>query len=364
VVAGDPCFDRMLASRSRRAEYRAALGIRPGQRLVVVSSTWGRGSLFGSRPELISRVLGELPVDTHRVLAVLHPNIWHGHGPWQVRTWLADALRSGLLLVPPLEGWRAALVAADCVIGDHGSTTFYGAALGLPVLLAAFPADDVDPASPVGQLGKAATRLALEHSILDQVDEVAQTPFPHETITSQTTSCPGESALRLRAVIYELLKLPEPLAAPVVAALPEPEPVAGYRQDGPLIVCAAITDRTVTVKRLPAAVLLDTNRQPSDAHLAVDESSVDTRWAQLADVVFRRDTGPEWIGKALHRYPGADVVAVVSDADCVARVRDGAAVGLSVPEGIDPAVYASVVYAWWQAGRPLTELDSVSVELG
>ena len=44
--------------------------------------------------------------------AVVPADVWSAYGAWQVRTWLADCLRAGLLLLPPGEGWRAALVAA------------------------------------------------------------------------------------------------------------------------------------------------------------------------------------------------------------------------------------------------------------
>lgn len=45
VVAGDPRFDRITASTSLRARYRAALGIAEHERLVVVSSTWSSGPI-------------------------------------------------------------------------------------------------------------------------------------------------------------------------------------------------------------------------------------------------------------------------------------------------------------------------------
>ena len=32
-------------------------------------------------------------------------------------------MRAGLGVIPPQEGWRAALVGADVLIGDHGSVT-------------------------------------------------------------------------------------------------------------------------------------------------------------------------------------------------------------------------------------------------
>ena len=47
VLAGDPCFDRMLAARPYRERFRRALGVKPGQRLVLLNSTWNPESLFG-----------------------------------------------------------------------------------------------------------------------------------------------------------------------------------------------------------------------------------------------------------------------------------------------------------------------------
>lgn len=101
LLIGDPCFDEMLLSADRAGAYRAALGVPEGQRLVVLSSTWGPTSLLGQDPGLPARVLAALPYDGFRVAAIIHPNVWSGHGSWQIRTTLAAALDAGLILVPP-----------------------------------------------------------------------------------------------------------------------------------------------------------------------------------------------------------------------------------------------------------------------
>lgn len=170
VVAGDPCFDRMLASTPLRETYRAALGVGRGQRLVVVSSTWGPGSLYDQASDVVRRLRLELPLDEYRIALALHPNTWFGHSPWQIRMWLDECERAGVVVLPPEEGWRAALVAADVVVGDHGSVTFYGAALGVPVLLAAAAHNAVDPASAVGRFIDKADRLTLDRPLRVQLD--------------------------------------------------------------------------------------------------------------------------------------------------------------------------------------------------
>ena len=170
VVAGDPCYDSMLLSESWRPQYRAALGVTDDRAIVVISSTWAKGSLLGTSPDLIRRLVADLPVDSFQVVLVAHPNVWSWHGPFQLRTWLADTLRAGLIIIPPLQGWQAALVAGDCVIGDHGSVTAYAAALGKTVLLASFPEQDVVPGSPADSLGRLAPRLDPSASLREQVE--------------------------------------------------------------------------------------------------------------------------------------------------------------------------------------------------
>ncbi|MFK8845996.1 hypothetical protein [Streptomyces sp. Ac-502] len=52
VLAGDPCFDRLLAALPHRDSFRRALGVSAGRRLVVVNSTWGPRSLFGDADDV------------------------------------------------------------------------------------------------------------------------------------------------------------------------------------------------------------------------------------------------------------------------------------------------------------------------
>ncbi|HWE90030.1 MAG TPA: hypothetical protein VG317_11280 [Pseudonocardiaceae bacterium] len=227
VVAGDICFDRMIASCGLRSRYRRALGVRDDQTLVTVSSTWSPDSTFGQHITVYRRLLDELPADQFRVAAVLHPNIWAVHGRWQVRAWLADCLTDGLLVIPPEEGWRATMIAADWVLGDHGSTTVYAAALGKPVTLAAFPEHNVRPGSLADHVARHAPGLRHDRPLLPQLRAAASAmaPTAGPAVAGALTSKPGESARILRATMYSLLGLPEPAGPAVVAPLPDPRPI-------------------------------------------------------------------------------------------------------------------------------------------
>ena len=66
LVAGPPCFDRMLAARPLRESYRQRLGAGPHQLLVVLSSTWGEDALLARNPELVTRLARRLPLDEYR----------------------------------------------------------------------------------------------------------------------------------------------------------------------------------------------------------------------------------------------------------------------------------------------------------
>jgi hypothetical protein len=148
------------------------------------------------------------------------------HGPWQIRAWLADSIRAGLRLLPPEEGWRGALVAADCVVGDHGSVTQYAAGMGRPVLLASHPDPEIRPDSLADQVARTASRLDLDRPIEPQVARIAGRSTDIDGAVSRLiTSRPGEAARILRAEMYRLLELPEPARALPVSPVPLPVPV-------------------------------------------------------------------------------------------------------------------------------------------
>lgn len=198
VVAGDVCLDRMTAGLPHREHYRRALGVADDQRLVVVSSTWTRHSTFGAHIELYQRLveLGQ------PVAVVLHPNIWSVHGARQVRAWLPDEA----LVIPPEEGWRAAVIAADVVIGDHGSCTQYAAALGKPLLLVPLVEGLLREGSPADLVYQRAPLVDPSAPVLDRA---AVVPGVAEVISSR----PGEAGAILRRTMYRLMDLSEPARA-------------------------------------------------------------------------------------------------------------------------------------------------------
>jgi hypothetical protein len=228
VVAGDICYDRLVASVPFRERYRRALSVREGQKLVTVTSTWQPESLFGQHPELIGRLVSELAPDEYRVAAVLHPNIWSVHGEFQIRTWLADCLNAGLLLLPPDEGWRAAVIAADLIVGDYGSVTRYGAALGIPFMLAAFPERDVRPDSVAAALYRIGPLMRPDKPLTGQIRAAgaARDRAWQDVLASGITSRSGRAGAILRRTMYRLLDLPEPARGVPVSPVPLPKPVA------------------------------------------------------------------------------------------------------------------------------------------
>ncbi|WIX84875.1 hypothetical protein [Amycolatopsis sp. DG1A-15b] len=228
VVAGDIALDRITASLPYRDWYRHALGATGDQQVVVVTSTWSPRSAFGRHPDLFDRVLATLPREGYRVVGALHPAIWAHHGTRQVRSWLAAPLRAGLVLVPPEEGWRAALVAADHVLGDYGSVTGYGAATGASILLDDNPGQPLLSGTPAEVLARHAPRWRPGRPLVPQLRaaaaarDAARLPgVIHRLLTSR----PGEAGPILRRTLYRLLGIPEPAHAVPVAPVPLPNPV-------------------------------------------------------------------------------------------------------------------------------------------
>ncbi|GAA2115940.1 hypothetical protein GCM10009802_16150 [Streptomyces synnematoformans] len=386
VHAGDPCYDRLLVSGTSRAAYRAALGVPAAGQLVLVSSTWGPQSLLGRDPELPLRLLADLPADTHRVALVTHPNVRSAHGSWRLRTALAAAREAGLLVVPPTQGWQATLLAADAVVGDHGSVTFYAAALGIPVLQAAF-GDEVVPGTPMAELGRTAVRLDAALPLRPQLDRAVaeQDTAGAADVAARAFQAPGKAQSLLRTALYGLLRLPEPAWEPPRLP-PFPRPRAEPRDPPPAslppgdpppgdtaavvrtTVSGAADGHTVSVARYPAAAA---SRHPGDhaapegpyafRHLSCEIRDGRSAAAERASVLTRPGAarGTHAAARAaralLDDFPGGLVAGVPTTGGThVVAVRDAAAVEVAVTgPPVDAGVAAAVAYARLRCGVPL-----------
>ncbi|MET8555895.1 hypothetical protein ABZV64_13135 [Streptomyces sp. NPDC004959] len=229
-VLGDPVHDRITVSLPLREAYRRALGLAEGQKLIVAVSTWGAQSSFGRFDALLPRLIGELPTSRHRTALLVHPNVWAGHGAYQVRAWLARCIDRGMSVVPPEADWRAVLIAADWIIGDHGSVTLYGTLTGAPMLLAASPEGEINPSSPAAVLAARAPALSPTHPLAEQLDYAAAS-YRYEdyaAIRSRITSEPGRFNRNMRRLMYKLLGIGELAHEPVIVPLPKPPPLTTW----------------------------------------------------------------------------------------------------------------------------------------
>ncbi|MFF2651432.1 hypothetical protein [Streptomyces sp. NPDC058045] len=229
-VLGDPCVDRITAGVPRREAYRGALGIGGRQRLVVVSSTWGPTSTFGRLDSLLPQLLSQLPREGYRVAMLVHPNVFAGHGDRQVRGWLSCCRERGIAVVPPEADWQSVLIAADWVIGDHGSLTAYGTLTGATMLLTAGPRREVSASSPAALLSAVAPVVSPAHPLAEQLEYAARLrrPGQYDQVTASLSSVPGEFHRRMRSVVYRMLGLGEPASPSPAAPPPLPPPLSRW----------------------------------------------------------------------------------------------------------------------------------------
>ncbi|MER7844749.1 hypothetical protein ABTZ03_12465 [Kitasatospora sp. NPDC096077] len=370
-VVGDPCFDRILRSERSRDGYRAALGAVRGRRLVVVDSTWSEHSLFGRHPDLPQRLVRQLPADEYTVAVVLHPNIWSRHDPAAL---LDDARRMGLRLVPPHQGWQAALVAADCMIGDHGSVSFYGAALHRRTMLVTTGAAELDPRSPSYAFGQAAPVLDPDGDLAAQVGHALArdpdspgTPDDLAAITERSLAHRGESARVLRPLLYSFLDgLDEPAGEPVLPPYPRPAPHPGSGNgdgsgDGPTAydVEGKSEGTDVSLQRYP---FHPADHTPRGFHALTDDHPGDAL-RYTAEVLARTEAHAErpavhWLADTALELPGLAVaVAALGPARHVLRLRTGlllearAEPAFGDPDPVlDPLLLGSAVACWLADG--------------
>ncbi|BBC31578.1 hypothetical protein SGFS_028720 [Streptomyces graminofaciens] len=372
LVVGDWCFDRIRASLERRDVYRARLGVGAGRRLVVLHSTWGEHSLLGRCPDLPLRLVAALPVDEFAVAAVLHPNVWAWHRPHSVYQRLATAMDAGLMVIPPHEGWRAAVVAGDWVVGDHGSTSFYSAAADRVTLLAATGLDELDPASPTADFARTAPRLDPDGDLYEQLRQAARQHSPERLrpIVDRQLGVRGEAGTILRRWIYGRLGIDPPPGPPRPVPVPDPElrrhpaPATYDVTGGPE------PDGTVRVTRRPVVSGLGEARgffaRADHGPAGLPPKSVEV----LARTVVDAELPPvEWVARAAEEFPDLNIVVAPLDDDrCLVRLRGGHLLEAHAvrPWGhprprLDALLLGCAVNLWWLAE---TSRDPVADAVG
>ncbi|QWF82706.1 hypothetical protein [Amycolatopsis sp. CA-230715] len=371
VVAGDPSLDRLIASTPLRETYRQGFGLTSTQRLVLVSSTWGGNSLYGTDPELVRRLAHALPFDSYRIAIALHPNVHEGHSRWQVARWLNACTRAGVLVLPHEDLWRQAILASDVVLGDHGSVTFYAAAAGKPVLLAAAPHDDLDPESPVHQLVTTAPRFDPNADAGGQFDRAVteHDPGRYLPITELATDLPGKAATALRELCYRALDLAPPAHPAPLHVLPAP--------DLPIPLPRARLARVETVRHHAKALDLRLTRHAVDtlydptwsaepAQLVVHIDEPEATLLELADVVVHddpRDAG-RWLTETLHALPGCTIAAAgLPDGSWLAGTTT-ALVEITGVHGDPHALVSAVHEVLTEPHKPFPDEVTVTTETG
>ena len=223
-VVGDPCYDRLIAGAPLREDYRRALGVADGQRVVVVSTTWTGASLLGSAPHRLERIVEQLATPEYRVVMLTHPNAVAAHGEYQLRAWLGHLAAQGLMLTRPEHDPEPFLLAADFIIGDHGSVTLYGSAVGVPILLGVYNEADVHQASGAAALAAIAPRLIDSAPVPAQLEH-ARSQFDAAAmarVASRISSEPGGFARQTRNLLYGMLGLGQPATPARLSAAPAP----------------------------------------------------------------------------------------------------------------------------------------------
>jgi hypothetical protein len=350
VVVGDPTRDRLNAGAELREMYRRALGVSRDQRLVVLSSTWGPGSLFADHPRLPARLLAELPTDEFQLATIVHPNVAASEGLWEVRRLLTRASEAGLRLIPPDE-WEGTILAADLLVGDHGSVSLYAAAAGTRVVFGSYDAAQIVADSPMAELASRLPHVRFDESLPEQLRQALEQDTSDAAYVDarESMGVPGESLRLMQASAYGLIGLDRPEWVPRVRA-PKPTSLKPPSRTSHLVIVSRdeFEPSVFSIRRFGAAVEpeLVHSDDASYRHLAVETTELDLNLRTTAEVLITRDDAD--LKQLLARNENCCRVAarITSPDICLALTAATGLVELHVADPrVDPAVLPSVLRA-------------------
>jgi hypothetical protein len=230
--------------------------------------------------------------------------------------------------------------------------TYYAAALGRPVLLAAFPEEDLDPDSPVAEFGRTADRLRPDLPLRAQIDEQinAHRHDRFARMTELASSDPGRSAALLRSLFYRILDVAEPaypaqfdgLAPTAVRFTP---PTSALR-------VLVWREQSLLVARYPESADPERRATADHIHLSVREDTPDFGALRRADLILSYTAGTaraatDWLDAAARENPHASMVAAcTAPGRAIVRRRDGQVLTLHCTDrNCDPAPLVSALLA-------------------
>lgn len=211
AVAGDSTHDRIVASLLLRAFYRRALGVGRSQSAIVVAAEWDSPLRTRRTLALIDRLLGELPPPRYRVMALGAPSDEWAAGELNRR------VQRGLRRIRPEADWRAALVAADWVIGEPGPLTVYATVAGSPVLVPEGASCADSPCHPaVRKLTEVAGTLPEHGPVQAHLRQAASDHEPgrYRAVTARITSQPGRFHRNIRRLMCQAIGMRQPRSIP------------------------------------------------------------------------------------------------------------------------------------------------------
>ncbi|MFD0555926.1 hypothetical protein FB566_1143 [Stackebrandtia endophytica] len=362
VIAGDPIAQQIREHIPLRETYRAALGVTGGQKLIVVTSTWGPNSFAARSLGMLKQLVAELPFDEYRVVATFHHNVTIRDGHRELERILKSAIDSGLILLPPTLSWQAALIAADGVLGDQGSATFYAADIA-PVAVAVNANSDCPPDSPMTALIDALPHIETDQPLLPQVEALVAKPRSDDiaTIIDASVKRDIDSAAEFRSTMYRLMDLDEPdVPAFLPLAVPRPESVEVTAFVVSTMVVEDHDGLTVELTRYPAA----TARMAEGRHLVVRTDDPDPRRAQTAAALVAANPEPD-LTDLLDRFPGCRVAAKpLPSGEVSLLVQDGSEYTVATTPAADGDTAALVASTYLSLARARRLDSSVLVRSG
>lgn len=356
ILVGDPVYDKLMAGRHQRRKIRTKLQV-GNRKLVLVSSTWGDCSTIHTRRAMIKRLVAVLPSDEYVVALVTHPNILSGESPFEIHNDLVDELDSGLLLIDSTT-WQAALIAADLVIGDHGSVTNYAAGIGLPVLIASNGEEELHPASPVAWLHGKLPRLDHITCLHTQIEKTLTEHDPNRwrDLIQEIFGLPGKGMEATVNALRALMNEPPLATPPRIRQVQMPKVHAGQ----PVTAYRVQVRADGHIESHPAIVAKPADDDQSLLVLLAEE--VCPTFRDNAEIIVHTGQLPEqeaeeWIRETLADCLGvALVVAALDGGGCVLVFGDRSRV--TTARG-DPFVAAVTLYQWYVDGNPFTAREFV-----